>query len=145
MAFTATEKATMLFYLGRSVFEDDGPAIRAINGLDSKETTARPIIMPILTELQGIDTQLSKVRIRLQAVEDGSLKIDAAREIGQLRSLGRQAVGRLARWLKVNVPPDCDVFSASLPGDGFFSGDPSEPRFANDLGQPTGVGPRGGY
>lgn len=139
MAFSATEKATMLFYLGRSVFEDDGPAIRAINSLDSKETVARPIIVPILTELAAIDRQMQQLRIRLQAVEDGSLKIDAVREMAALRSLGHQQVGRLARWLKVSVPRDCDVFSSAMPGEGFFSGDPSEPRFENDLGQPMGL------
>lgn len=137
MSFSDAEKAQLLFALGRSVFEDDGPAMRAINSLDSKEALARPVLSPILDELTSIDAQISDAKIRLMAVEDGSTKIDAAREIQMLRSLGRQAVGRISRWLKVSVPRNCDIYSASLPDDDFYAGDPSEARFDNSLGAPT--------
>lgn len=137
MSFTDAEKAQLLFTLGRSVFEDDGPVMRAINSLDSKEALARPMIQAILDELVSVDAQLSDAKIRLMANEDGAVKIDGMREIMSLRSVGRMAVGRLARWIKVSVPPECDIYSASLPGEGFYSGDPSEARFDNSLGAPT--------
>lgn len=117
MAFSDAEKAAILAALGRSVFEDDGPAMRAINSLDSYETKARPVIDPIMVELAKIDLQISKSKLRAVATQDGSTRIDAGRELGVLRSHGRQAVGRLSRWLKVPVLPEHDIYSGSAPTD----------------------------
>lgn len=128
MAFTAQEKALCFFYLGYSGFEDDGPARRAIDSMDAKESTFRPIVKPILDELQALDREIGKVKALTKAIEDGSVKIRAHYTIEQLWRLGTQQVGRLSGFLKVAVKHN--VFSSSIPyaSDGFYSGDPSENR-----------------
>ena len=132
MAFTQQEKYTMLFYLGYSVFEDDGPAVRAINSLDAKDPPAGMIIRPILAMLVDVDQAMSQVIPLTLAIEDGSVKIRAHYAIEQQRRLGKQQVARLSAFIKVAVA--YDMFSDTLPRklDGFYSGDPSENRVDNN-------------
>ena len=132
MAFTQQEKYTMLFYLGYSVFEDDGPAVRAINSLDAKDPPAGTIIRPILAMLVDVDQAMSQVIPLTLAIEDGSVKIRAHYAIEQQRRLGKQQVVRLSAFIKVAVA--YDMFSDTLPRklDGFYSGDPSENRVDNN-------------
>jgi hypothetical protein len=132
MAFTQQEKYTMLFYLGYSVFEDDGPAVRAINSLDAKDPPAGTIIRPILAMLVDVDQAMSQVIPLTLAIEDGSVKIRAHYAIEQQRRLGKQQVARLSAFIKVAVA--YDMFSDTLPRklDGFYSGDPSENRVDNN-------------
>lgn len=128
MAFTDAEKVRILYVLGRSIFENDGDAWRAVESVDNYEAAARPIIDPILCEIEKIDRQLSQSKIRALAIEDGSTKLDAARELAILRSHGRQAVGRLARFLKVSVTRNQDIYSPTY-GD------------SSDMDNPTGYRP----
>lgn len=136
MAFTQTQRNQILFYLGYSVFEDDGPAVRAVLSLDAKDPPASTIILPILAALAQIDQQIAQVAPLTLAVEDGSIKLRAHYTIEQLWRLGRQQVVRLSAFTKIAVA--YDVFSATLPrvSDGFFSGDPSENR-VDDRGSYT--------
>lgn len=136
MAFTEAEKASILFALGFSVFEDSGPAMRAINSLDSVESRARPIIQPILEEIDSIRREIRKVKPLAKAVEDGSLKTRAHYTLGVLRSMGREQVGQLAGFIKVK--PERDIFSPSLPGDELQGGDPSEARLDMTVGAGSG-------
>lgn len=139
MAFTGAEKAKMLFFLGYSVFEDDGPAMRAMNSLDSKEAVAGQIIRDILVDLDRVDQEIRKSIPLSKAIEDGSIKLRAHYTLQHLRELGRQHVVRLARFIKVSISGD--VFSSGTdardPGS-FYTGDPSERRVDPDTGVPTG-------
>lgn len=129
MAFSADEKTRMLFYLGYSVFEDDGAAIRAINGLDRFESTAGFIIRDILAQLANIDAQILTTIPLSMAVEDGSIKTRSHYTLAHLRALGRQYVERLARYTKISISGD--VFSSGTNARNaaeFYAGDPSERR-----------------
>lgn len=130
MAFTSEEKTRLLYFLGYSVFEDDGPAMRAINSLDSKEAVAGSIVRDLLLKLDQVDQQIHETMVLAAAVEDGSIKLRAHYTLDHLWRLGRSYVNRLARYLKISI--DGDVFSSSSNarnrGD-FYSGDPSEKRF----------------
>jgi len=127
MAFSQSEKSRILFYLGYSVFEDDGPAMRAINSLDSVEAKARPIIQPIMDEIDRVQREIRQTTEIALAIEDGSVKLRAHYTLATLRSIGVQQVGQLSGFLA--VPAKRNIFAASLPdGRELASGDPSEAR-----------------
>lgn len=130
MSFTAVEKSKMLFYLGYSVFEDNGPAMRGINSLDSKESVAGPIVRDLLGKMDDVAREVHETIALAAAVEDGSISVRAHYTLEHLWRLGRSYVNQLARFTKISV--DGDVFSSSSNsrdrGD-FYSGDPSERRF----------------
>jgi len=135
MAFTASEKARLLFYLGFSGFEDDGPAVRAINGLDAKEAFMGPIVREHLDLLTMVDREIKESLPLAAAIEDGSVKVRAHYTLAHLRAVGRQYVKRLSTWTKIKRGED--VFSSGGNRDDFYSGDPSEHRVDNQLGVPT--------
>lgn len=130
MAFTAVEKTRILYFLGYSVFEDDGPAMRAINSLDSREAVAGPIVRDLLTKLDDIRREIHESIPLAAAIEDGSVKVRAHYTLQHLRQLGKQYVNELARFLKISI--DGDIFSSSSNAsdkNSFYAGDPSEKRF----------------
>ncbi len=138
MAFTATEKGQILFYLGYSGFEDDGPAMRAVNSMDGREATMGPMIRDILDKLSLIDRQIQETTPLAKAIRDGSIELRAHYTMEHLWRMGRQQVSRLARWTKISISGD--VFSTGgneRSGDGFYSGDPSERRINASQGVPT--------
>lgn len=137
MAFTAEEKSNILFYLGYSGFEDDGPAIRAINGLDGHETTMGPIVRDLLAKLRVVDEDIHATRPLAKAIDTGGVKPRAHYTLDHLWKLGRSYVTRLSRWTKIMVGGD--VFSAggSERDSSFYSGDPSEHRINPNVGMPT--------
>jgi hypothetical protein len=131
MPFTPIEKARIIFYLGYSGFEDNGPAMRAINSLDSKEPTMGFIIRELLDKLQDIDRQIHETIPISMATQDGPIQVRAHYTLDHLWRLGRSYVNRLARFTKISV--DGDVFSVSSnarDGASFYSGDPAESRFS---------------
>lgn len=138
MAYTDVEKAELLYFLGYSMFEDDGPAQRAINGLDSKEATTGQIVRGLLDNIKRIDREIMATLPLAKAVKDGSVEIRAHYTLDHLRNVGRQYINRLATFMKVSICSD--VFSpggaARSPTD-FFSGDPSEKRINPTVGMPT--------
>ena len=130
MAFSDVEKSRILYFLGYSVFEDNGPAMRSINSLDSKEAVAGPIVRDLLTKLDDVDREIHETIPLSAAVEDGSVKVRAHYTLDHLRRLGRGYVNRLARFLKISI--DGDVFASSSNANdngSFYAGDPSEARF----------------
>lgn len=135
MALSALEKARVLFFLGYSVFEDDGPAVRSLNSLDSKPL-AEAFIRPILEKLDKIDADIFATRPLAKAIRDGSVELRAHYTFSLLARLGRQQVGRLASFTKISIASD--VFSRGSGTDPatFYSGDPSENRIGPD-GVPT--------
>ena len=135
MAFTVAEKAYLMFYLGYSGYEDDGPAQRSINSLDSQEARMGPIIREHLDYLRKIDREILESLPLASAIEDGSIKIRAHYTLAHLRAVGKQYVRRLATWTKVAIGED--VFSSGSTSANFYSGDPSENRVDAVLGVPT--------
>jgi hypothetical protein len=138
MAFTADEKSRILFYLGYSVFEDDGPAMRAIHSLDSKESVGGFIIRELLERIEDVRRGVHQTIILGKAIEDGSIKLRVHYTLAHLWQLGRSYVTQLAGFAKVSI--FSDIFSSSstpsTPAD-FYSGDPSESRIDPTLGVPT--------
>src|SRR5882762_5798913 len=135
MAFTPQEKMYLLFYLGFSGFEDDGPAVRSINSLDSKESTMGPIIREHLDLLRTVDREIKESLPLASAIEDGSVKLRHHYTLASLRSVGKQYVQRLSTFTK--IPMGGDVFAVGGTNSTQFSGDPSEHRFDNRFGVPT--------
>ncbi len=107
------ERLDVLFYAGYSAFEDDGPAVRAVNSVESHPEMA-PRIRLILDELRDVDRQISEVKPLAKAVKDGKIELRAAYSLDVLRDLGRQAVTRLCLFLAIRRKND--VFS-SAPGN----------------------------
>jgi hypothetical protein len=138
VAFTPQEKARILFYLGYSMFEDDGPAQRAINALDSKEPVAGQIVRGLMDKIERISRDEEETRVLAKAIKSGSNEVRAHYTLDVLRSLGREHVNRLATFCKISICSD--IFSsggaARNPTD-FFSGDPSEKRINPAQGMPT--------
>lgn len=135
MALSAQEKARVLFFLGYSIFEDDGPAVRSLNSLDSKPL-AESFIRPILDKLEKIDADIFATRPIAMAISDGALELRAHYTFAHLSRLGRQQVSRLASFTKISIASD--VFSRGSGADpaSFYSGDPSESRLGPN-GVPT--------
>lgn len=138
MAFSATEKTKMLYYLGYSVFEDDGPAMRAINSLDAKEPVAGSIIRGILERLDKLQCEIQEVSLLSVAIQDGSIQLRADYTLSVLWKMARSQVNQLARFTKTSI--NGDIFAAGSnardAGD-FYSGDPSENRIDSSLGTTT--------
>lgn len=138
MAFSAEEKTKILFYLGYSVFEDDGPAQRAINSLDSKESVGGFIIRDLLDKLDDVRDQVTQTIALSKAIRDGSIELRVHYTLDHLWKLGRHYVVQLARYIKVYISGD--VFSTGTnarDAKSFYSGDPSENRIDPYLGVPT--------
>lgn len=135
MALTTDEKTRVRYYLGYSVFENDGPAERALNSIDSYEG-ADVIIRGDLDELVAIDAQFKKLRPISLAVQVGAEQLRAHYTLGVMRSVGRQVVGRIASFL--SIPVKRDVFAEGAPGT-IDSGDPNgaEPNFPGFGGHGT--------
>lgn len=137
MPFTGQEKTRLLYYLGYSLFEDDGPAMRAIHGLDSKEEVAGPIIRDLMASIEDVLCQVRKTIPLSMATKDGSIELRAHYTLDHLWRLGRAYVNRLGSFCKISVYSD--IFSSGgRPRDpgSFYSGDPSEDRLDPNLGVP---------
>lgn len=137
MAFTQAEKAKLLFYLGYSGFEDDGPAIRAINGLDSHEKFMGPIIRDLLDKLNQVDIDIHASRPLAKAISTGGVETRAHYTLDHLWRLGRSYVVRLGRFTKIMISGDVFGTGGSERSSLFYSGDPSEKRINPDVGMPT--------
>lgn len=128
MAFSAAEKARILFYLGYSGFEDDGPAMRAVNSMDSKEATMGPMIRDILDKLEQIDLQIMETMPLAKAIQDGTIQLRAHYTMDHLWRMGRQLVSRMARWTKISVSGDVYSTGGSERSDDFQGADPNGRR-----------------
>ncbi len=133
-SLTDYEKARVLFFLGYSIFEDDGNAIRALNSLVNYPI-AGDFIRPILTKLDQIDASIQGTIPIAQAIQDGTIQLRAHYTLKHLQKLGQQQINRLATFTKISICSD--VFSSqgsARNSDEFYSGDPSEVRSVNRLG-----------
>lgn len=138
MAFTDEEKTRILFYLGYSAFEDDGPAVRAINGMDSKEPRVGFIVRELLKKIEDVVCQIHETIPLSKAVSDDKIQLRVHYTLDHLWRLGRSYVAQLATMFKVAI--FSDIFSTggrARDPQSFYSGDPSEPRIDPRLGVPT--------
>ena len=134
--FTPIEKSKILFYLGYSGFEDDGPAMRAINSLDAKEVTMGPIVRDLLDKLEQVDNDIHATRQLAEAISTGGVELRANYTLSHHWQLGRSYVTRLARWTKIMVAGDVFSTGGSERSTLFYSGDPSERRVDAQYGVP---------
>jgi hypothetical protein len=109
VAFTETEKQQILFVLGFGMAENNGEAMRAINNVDAFESTGGVIVRMLLEEVMYYRGQMRTTIPLSKMIEDGSIKLRSHYTLGHIQTLGRIAVGQLARYLKVS--PAGDIFS----------------------------------
>lgn len=109
----ATQKAEILFYLGYSILEDDGPVIRGLNSLDTRPQ-ADALILAELQTCKAVDRVIrEKVPVVSLAAQDGAIQLRGAYTLSVLQATGRQAVGRLSSF--TSIPVKHDVFMSAAP------------------------------
>lgn len=133
---TDFEKARVLYFLGYSTFEDDGPAVRALNGLASKPL-AGDFIREILDKLVLLDKDIFNLRDIALAISTGGVQTRALYSFQTLCRMGRQLVGRLSSFTKISIFSDVFSSGAGHRPETFYSGDPSEHRIDPSMGVPT--------
>lgn len=133
---TDFEKAKVLFYLGYSIFEDDGPAVRALNSLVSKPL-AGDFIRPLIEDLGKVDQELRDLAPIAVAISTGGVqtRVQYSREFWLKE--GRRHVGRLSSFTKISIFSDVFSSGAGHRPESFYSGDPSERRIDPTMGVPT--------
>ena len=112
MAFTLAEKARIRMYLGwaTAFFQTDTRLESAMVVLDeATEELAREQ----LGQCVSVDRKLLDAESRFAAKTVGSIVLPGADELSMLRSRGREAVGRIAAMLGVEVRHD--VFAGAGP------------------------------
>lgn len=112
MAFTEAQRADIRKYLGwpGRWFQTDSRLEQAMNGVTAEHQTQ---IVGELARLATIDTKLDSASTFFPASRDGNIGIEGAQNLNLLRSQGKQAAGRIAAILGVEVRHD--VFSGSGP------------------------------
>jgi len=114
VALTEEQKLDVRMYLGWSErfhqFDSElEQAIAALETLPAAETR----IVELVAECQRIDASITAAEARLKALKVGSIELTGGGEIEMLRGRGRQAVGRMASLLGVEVRHD--AFAAHAP------------------------------
>lgn len=109
MALTEAQKTACRLYLGwpdRFLDHDSAMELALAAAADKPETVT--VIVDLLDKLDTVDEALAAdgVRLRLQALEVGKLKLTGGGEIDRLRGLGRQYSARLASILSVEIRND---------------------------------------
>lgn len=135
-ALTDLEKAKVAFFLGYSVFEDDGPEVRSLNSLAARPL-AGDFIRPILDKLERIDVDIFSIRPIAKAIKDGAIELRANYTFSVLCRMGRQLVGRLSTYTKISIASDVFSRGSGVTPETFYSGDPSEHRIDASRGVPT--------
>ncbi len=118
MGFTPTQKATLRLRLGYSERYKDVDsalefALRSFESSEAEIVAMQGLIESELAVCVAIDGLITGAIPRLQAVKVGTIELPGGMEIAQLRSLGRQAVGRICTVL--GVERRHDVFSGNAP------------------------------
>ncbi len=133
---TDFEKTKVLFYLGYSIFEDDGPAIRALNSLASKPL-AGDFIRPLLDDLDKVEQEIRNLAPIAKAIAAGAIQMRVHYSRDYWLREGRRLVGRLSSFTKISIFSDVFSSGAGHRPETFYSGDPSQRRIDPSLGVPT--------
>ncbi len=106
MALSGAQKIQIHAFLGWSGrwAQVDGDLTRSLAS-DDMDADSEAYVVVLLTDLARLDTAITAAESRLKASVVGSIQLNA-REISQLRDRARQAVGRLATHLGVEVRSD---------------------------------------
>lgn len=113
--FTEAQRADVRKYLGWAgrYYQTDSQLEQAMSAV-SVDTETR--IVAELEVCAAIDTALAGMRTRFKAEEVGGIVLRGGAEMEDLRSQGRQAAGRIAAMLGVEIRHD--AFSGSGPTSG---------------------------
>src|SRR5512138_2789367 len=133
---TDVEKTKALMYLGYSIFEDDGPAIRSLNSLASKPL-AGDFIRPILDALDNVECEIRGLAPISLAISTGGVQTRVHYSKSYWLREGRRLVGKLSSFTKISVFSDVFSSGAGHQPETFYSGDPSEHRIDPSMGVPT--------
>lgn len=114
MSLTATQRGQIRLYIGWSArfYQTDSRLEQAMNGMDTRPEETL-LILSELTRLIAVDAKLDDAANRFKAHKVGSIELQGDMELGLLRSQGRQAAGRMASLLGVEVRND--VFAGAGP------------------------------
>lgn len=125
MAFTLPERQSVRKYLGWSgrYYQTDSRLEQAMNAIATETETE---VRAELTRIATLDAEMDTARRRWKAAKVGSIDLQGATEYQLLRSAGKQAAGRIAAMLGVEIRHD--AFSGTGPSgsmslDGFSGGD----------------------
>jgi hypothetical protein len=112
VAFSETERSQIRKYLGWSgrFFQTDSRLEQAMNAV-SAETEAR--VREELARCVALDVKIDDCSKRFKAAVVGSITLPGPMELQLLRSQGKQAVGRIASTLGVEVRADTYSGAAS--------------------------------
>lgn len=133
---TDFEKTKVLLYLGYSIFEDDGPAIRAINSLASKPL-AGDFVRPLLDDIDNVKRELRNLGPIAKAIAAGAIQMRVHYSRTHWLCEGRRFVGELSSTTKISIFSDIFSSGAGHRPETFYSGDPSQRRIDPSLGVPT--------
>jgi hypothetical protein len=135
LALTSTERAQVRSYLGWSerFHQFDSALELALNAVDG-DAEGLVLVRTEMTNIQTIDAKILGMTTRFKAAKVGTIELQGEAELGLLRSLGRQSVGRIATLL--GVPVRADYFGTGGPdGTASRSGIIPGPGASNMLGQ----------
>ena len=133
---TDFEKTKVLFYLGYSIFEDNGPARRAIDSLGAFPL-AGDFVRPILEDLDKIQQEIRNLAPIALAISTGGVQTRVQYSRDYWLREGRRQVGMLSSFIKVSIFSDVFSSGAGHRPETFYSGDPSERRIDPIRGVPT--------
>lgn len=130
---TDLEEKKVLFYLGYSIFEDNGPAMRAINSLAS-QPLAGDFVRPLIEKLDKLREEIFQDRILSSAIATAAIQIRGHYHFSMQCRQGRQIVGQLGSFIKVSVASDVFSNGAAFDPATFTSADaaglPADARYA---------------
>jgi len=114
MALTDEERSRIRQLLGwpERFHQTDSALEQSMNAIDTR-VESLPLLRASLVETATIDGNIRDAKLRFQAEQVGSIKLQGVDELGLLRSLGRAEVGKIAVQLGVEVRHD--YYSGTLP------------------------------
>jgi hypothetical protein len=130
MAFSLAEKTRIRMYLGWATryLQSETRLESAMVALDPE---AEQVVREQLGQCASVDNKLLEAESRFAAKEVGSISLPGGDEMSFLRSRGRQAVGRLAAILGVEVRHD--VFAGAGPTNAAGYGGMYEPQGTSNV------------
>ena len=130
MAFTPGEKTRIRMYLGWATryFQTDSRLESAMVALDAD---TEQLVREQLGQCASVDAKLVEAESRFAAKTVGSISLPGGDEMSFLRSRGRQAVGRMAATLGVEVRHD--AFAGAGPSHAAGHGGVYEPQGVSNV------------
>lgn len=121
-AYAESDRVQIRIYVGYSaIFLQADPRLEnaitatlaTTDGGTRPDNSTQTAVMGYITQLQGIDQNLTNLNALMGAGAVDEIRIDPAREMARLRMEGRRLVHRLCRFF--DVQPYSDIFSTAPP------------------------------